>query len=127
MCWEVLAQRLPPEGALEAPEGDLTTRAEVIARLRALAPEAETGGPGRWLIEGAGYSIEVSVGEEEELGAVSLHVRGASEEAARRTLAIVHALGMQAFDPQAGAFLTSGAQAAEAFRAWREHDGEQRG
>jgi hypothetical protein len=51
-------------------------RNDLIARIKEVAPDADFSDPSWGLIDGPGYSIEVNIGESDEVDSFALHVRG---------------------------------------------------
>jgi hypothetical protein len=126
MSWDVLFQDLPRgiRSIEEVPEDyepkPLCTRAELIAKVTAVAPHVDFSDPTWGRIDGHDHSIELNVGEEDPVVAVMLHVRGGDS-----VLGLIHelalALDVLPLDCSSGELLDFESDAAkESLRAWRE-------
>ena len=126
MSWDVVFLGLPAGVGALADLGDqdlvpLATRAEVMAALTRAAPDADWRDPTWGQIEGAGFSIEVSVGDDDPVASVMLHVRG-GDGALGVIAAIAEALGRAPVDCSDGTLLDlSSPAAAASLRAWRAY------
>jgi len=125
MSWDILVQDMPADAKAIAdiphdfrPE-PLGPRSELISRIQALVPEADFSDPSWGLIDGPGFSIEVSFGKLETVTGFSFHVRG-GDAAAGVVTEILTGLGLRAFDTTTGEFFDS-AQAVESLRKWRAY------
>ncbi len=124
MSWDVLIQDLPGgvERVADIPEdfrpSKLGSRAELIAAIRVVLPAANFSNPAWGTLDEADYSIEFSVGEDEEVGSIMLHVRGGDAAAAAIDKLLTH-LGRRALDCGAGEFFEFDGQSAEDLRRWR--------
>lgn len=94
-------------------------RAEIIAKIHEVVPGADFSDPAWGTIDGADWSIEINMGEEEVCRGFAFHVRG--DGAAPHVIAaILEHLGLRALDPsQPGGFFEAGPQARASFARWR--------
>lgn len=125
MSWDVLFQPLPPgvRSIAEIPEdfapGALCTRAELIEKVRAIAPMVDFRDPAWGVIEGDDFSIEINVGDEDPVGGFMLHVRG-SDGALGVIRLLSEALGCAPIDCSEGELLDLHTpDVAAGLRAWR--------
>ena len=104
MSWDIYVQDIPvaaksisdmPEDFAPRPLGG---RAEIITRIREVVPTADFTSPSCGQIDGSGFSIEVSMGDQEEVNSFAFHVRG-GDLAALVVADILRHLGFRAFDP----------------------------
>lgn len=82
-------------------------------------PEADLSDPAWGLVEGDGYSVELSLGDKEELDSFAMHLRG-DETALYLAWQILERLGLRAFSPESesGIFALD-ADAMAGFRRWQ--------
>ena len=126
MSWDIFVQDIPltAKSVSEIPANFeprlLGTRAEIIARIRDVVPVADFTSPSWGLIEGAGFSIEVSMGNREEVRGFAFHVRG-GEIAASVLADILQHLGFRAFDPSSETGMFNPGDSACGLRGWREY------
>ena len=125
MSWDLFVMKLPP-GLKEVEDlpGDfqpplIGTRDGVIAEIRKIAPEADFSNPEWGIIEGADFSIEISLGKEVMINSFALHVRGV-DAAILNITRILDQLGLGAIDCQTSRFFEPGPAAIESLRMWRE-------
>ena len=127
MSWDIYVQDSPPsvKSVSEMP-GDfeprpLGSRADIIARIREVVPTADFTSPSWGLIDGPEFSIEVSMGNLEQVDSFAFHVRG-GHLAAFVVADILRQLGFRAFDPSSpsGIFELDGDPAA-GLRRWRHY------
>lgn len=126
MSWDIFAWDLPQDlkSVRELPHDfkpkSFGSRSSVISRIKEIFPNADFPDPSWGLIDGSSWSIEVSLGKDQDCDSLTLHVRG--EDAAVNAVAsIVDALGLRAIDAQTGEFFAAGPEALESFRAWRAY------
>jgi hypothetical protein len=127
MSWDILVQDLPktasriediPDDFAPRPIGK---RSQIIDKIRQIVPAADFSDPSWGLIDGENWSIEVSMGEEEECSGFCFHVRG-SDAAVGVVAAILEELKLRAVDPaHDSGFFTAGSEATEAFRKWKAY------
>ena len=127
MSWDIYVQDIPASlrSVAEMP-GDfeprlLGKRADIIARIQEIVPTADFASPTWGLIDGPGFSIEVSMGDMEDVRSFAFHVRG-GDLAAFVVADILHHLGLRAFDPssESGIFGLEG-DGASGLRRWRTY------
>lgn len=82
MSWDLIVQDLPAgvDNVDDVP-GDyvpkvIGKRSEIIAKIMEIAPMADFSDPSWGVIDGDGFSMEVSMGDEEECEGFGLHIRG---------------------------------------------------
>lgn len=127
--WDILVQDIPPGTTsvdqmppdfMAAPVGQ---RDDIIAGIKAVAPNVDFTDPTWGVIRGDGYTIEINIGEEPVTSDFAFHVRG-DDEAANVVSRILQRLELRAYDPQSltGIF-QHGDAAVESLRSWRTfHD-----
>ena len=124
MSWDVFVANTPDaehltelgeDESLYPPLGDLRT---VRARLKAYFPQLDLTDPTWGDLDGGDFSIEFSIGSEDPVTSLMLHVRGED-----RALGVIWHLcqhsGWVAFDSD-GPRLSPGAETVAGFTAWRE-------
>lgn len=104
MSWDLFVLRLP-EGVSDVDQlpddfesDSIGTRASIIEKIENAIPGTDFSDPSWGKIDGAGYSIEVNVGHEDDVTSFALHVRG-GEFAICVVKDILDSLGLQAIDP----------------------------
>ena len=124
MSWDIYVQDFPlhaatiddvPNDFVPAPIG---TRSEIIREIQDVVPFADFSDPSWGKIDGDKFSIEVSLGKDEELSSFAFHVRG-DNEAAAVVSEILIGLKLKAFDTGTGEFFDH-SQAAAGLQRWRE-------
>jgi hypothetical protein len=127
MSWDIFVEDIPPsvKSLDELPDDfkprPLGTRADIIARIREVVPSADFTDPSWGKIVGPDFSIEVSLGDLEQVSDFAFHVRG-GDPAAIVVADILRHLGYRAFDPSSpsGIFDLDGGSA-NSFRQWRNY------
>jgi hypothetical protein len=125
VSWDIFAMDFPAEvkSVKDIPRdfkgGQLGTRSSIISKIKEVIPTANFSDPSWGLIDGDGWSIEVSIGAEECNG-FAFHVRG-GDEAVGAVAKILEHLNVRAFDAQTGDFFVAGPAALESFRRWRNY------
>jgi hypothetical protein len=89
---------LPISGA--APIGK---RAEIIAKIIDVVPDADFSDPAWGTIQGQGWSIELNMGTSEDCKSFAFHIRG-RREAANVVGAVLDHLKLRAVDAETGEF-----------------------
>ena len=126
MSWDIFVQDLPqgirsvdelPSDFRPRPIGK---RVDIIAAIKEIIPDADFSNPCWGMIEGADYSIEVNLGQQEILDGFALHVRGGSEEVSKVVLKLLRHLGLCGIDPSAYEILTPKSLSAPGFRRWKD-------
>lgn len=126
MSWDIFVQDIPDsaKSAEDIPEGFqpkvLGTRPEIISKIQAVAPMANFSDPSWGTIEGPGFSIEVSLGDREQIQSFAFHVRG-GDEAAGVVADILQRLDIRAIDPASDTGLFDPSTAAESLSRWRAY------
>lgn len=126
MSFDIFVQDLPAEAADIGDIPDdfeplpLGTRADIIARILEVIPEADFSDPAWGHIDDDLLSIEVNLGADQVCSGFAFHVRG-GDEAIGVVAAILDHLGLRAINPQAGAFFEAGPNASASFARWRAY------
>ena len=126
MSWDIFVQDLPSEAKTVADIPSsfrpslIGKRSEIIARIIGIIPSADFTDPSWGMIDGEDWSIEVNLGQEEDCGHFSLHVRG-GDAAVGAVAAILRQLNLRALDSQTGGFFAADGDAIESFRQWRQY------
>jgi hypothetical protein len=122
MSWDVFIMNLPLDAQTvdEIPDdfdpAPLGARAEVIEKIREVAPSTDFSDSSWGMIDGGGYWIEVNLGRDEVVNCCTLHVRG-GDLAVPCVLAIIERLEARALDTS-GEFVTPDNTSA-GLRQWR--------
>jgi hypothetical protein len=127
MSWDIFVQDIPPlaRSVKEIPDDfdprPIGNRLDLVARIREVVPNADFSSPTWGSIEGAGYSIEVNMGEDEHVKSFAFHVRG-GDQAAFVISDVLEHLGLRAFDPasESGIFGVD-ADVTSGLRGWRNY------
>lgn len=125
MSWDIFVQDLPPEARSVKDVPDefhphpLGRRDEVIGRIRSVFPDADFEDPSWGRLQKDGYSIDISIGDLEEVGGVTLHVRG-SDDAVGAVVALIEAIGGRGVDSWTGELFDQ-AVALHSIRRWRAY------
>lgn len=126
MSWDIFVQDLPRDAAsVEEITHDfkpkpIGLRQNIIRDIVSAIPSANFSDPAWGLIDGDDWSIEVNLGDEEEVKSFAFHVRG-GDAAAGVVGAILEKLKLRALDSQTGDFFLAGPEAVESFRKWRAY------
>jgi hypothetical protein len=97
-------------------------RSDIIAVITAVAPVADFADPSWGIIEDAGWSIEVNLGEEEDVSGFAFHLRGGGEEPLSIVAEILNRLNLRAFAPDTdNGLFEPGPKVAEAFQRWQRY------
>jgi hypothetical protein len=127
VSWDLFALALPkdaqtiddiPQDWAVAPIGH---RDHLITEILRVVPEADFSDPTWGLVDGADYSIEISMGRKENVEGITFHVRGA-DGAIAVVAAILDRLQLKAVDTQSrdGALFTP-ESAAASLEDWRRY------
>ena len=123
MSWDIFVQDLPKDAksTSDIPEDfkprSIGKRAEMIREIRLVVPSANFSDPSWGRIDGDEWSVEVNLGEDEEVKSFAFHVRG-GDAAVGVVSAILSHLRLRALDSQTGEFFEAGPQALDSFRQW---------
>ena len=126
MSWDLFVQDLPPgiRSIAEIPDDfrprPLGARSQIIERIWHAAPETNFSDPAWGQLDGEGFSIEVNLGEDEEVVSFALHVRG-DERAPFMVETILKAVGLRALDPSSNTGIFEVGKASESFARWRAY------
>ena len=125
MSWDVFIQDLPQDARRIADVPDdfqprpLGARADVLARISSLFPDADLADPCWVKVHRDGYSIDVSFGDDDPVTGLTLHIRG-SDDAVTAVINLIDALGGRAIDSWTGEFFDQ-AVALHSIRRWRAY------
>jgi hypothetical protein len=129
MSWDIFVQELPPTARTlgDVPEdfapGPLDSRANLIRRIKEVAPTANFSDPAWGTLDTPSFSVEFNVGDKDPVQSLTLHVRGDDAAAAFVSDLLSH-LGYRALDPQSESGLFEPGKVAEAslsrWRAYRD-------
>ncbi len=127
MSWDIFVQDLPREARTvrDIPDhfqpSPLGARSALIQQIRGVAPSADFTDPAWGRLDTPTFSVEFSLGSEELVRSLALHVRGDDAAAAFVSELLTH-LGYRALDPQSDSGLFEPGRVAEAsMRRWREY------
>lgn len=126
MSWDIFVQDIPASvrAVSEMPDDFepqlLGKRAEIIARIREVVPTSDFTDPTWGQINGPDFSIEVSLGDMEDVHSFAFHVRG-GELAAVVVADVLRHLGFRAFDPNSDSGIFELDDAAAGLRKWRTY------
>lgn len=124
--WDVFVQDFPAGATTKSdiPDnfqpGPIGTRSDLIKKIKAVVPKADFSDPSWGKIEGKDFSIEINLGDDEELTSFAFHVRG-SDEAALIVARILKQLNLRALDSGTGEFLEL-KNPAKGLRIWRGYN-----
>ena len=125
MSWDIFVQELP-ENARSISEihddfrpGIIGERGRIIEAILRVVPEADFSEPSWGLIEREGFSIEVNLGQDEQVSSFAFHVRGGGK-AVELIDALLNSLGMRAIDSSTGDIFSIDA-ATRSFREWQAY------
>ncbi|HEU5232272.1 MAG TPA: hypothetical protein VFU50_05390 [Terriglobales bacterium] len=125
MSWDIFVQDFPANAktVAEIPSdfkpASIGNRTIIIEKIKDIVPSADFSNPAYGVIDGIGWSIEVSIPEEECKG-FAFHVRG-GDTAVGVVAAILQCLRLRALDAQTGKFFEAGPPALDSFYAWRDY------
>ncbi len=124
MSWDLFAFNIPLDVKTidDVPEDlkPIGPRSTVISKIIEAFPEANFSDPSWGNLYGDNWSIEISLGDEEETMGFALHVRG-GDEAVGAVSAVLDCVGARALDSGTGELFVSGPGALDGFRAWRSY------
>jgi len=124
MCWDIFVHDFPSHlaSAADIPDdfepGPIGSRSDVSAKILEVFPGTDFTDPCWGVIDGAGWSFEVSIGKNEPCTGFALHVRG-GDGAADAVAAILNRLEPRAIDMQTGEFFVAGEKARGFLSKWR--------
>ena len=129
MSWDVSFQDLPDglQSIADVPDDflpirPLCSRAELHAKIRAIAPETDFSDPAWATLDADGFSIELNIGDEDPVMSLMVHVRGDDEAVLGIIRELASALGRAAIDCSAGELIDFGSpEATEGYRKWRAY------
>ncbi|MBL0804033.1 hypothetical protein AAG656_26760 [Streptomyces albidoflavus] len=114
MSWDVLLVRLPGEVtsvsrmAHDYVPAPLGSRHDVLATVARVLPEADLSDPAWGVLSGPTWSIELSIGADDPVESVMLHLRGAGDDVLTPVFELAGELGCKVFDCSAGDLITPG-------------------
>jgi hypothetical protein len=124
MSWDIFVQDIPrsvnhiDDMPTDFEPRPLGQRAEVVQRILKVVPSVDFTDPSWGVIEGPDYSVEMNLGDEEEISAITLHVRG-GDAAAGLVSELLTQCEWRAFDPESESGIFDPACAAESLKRWR--------
>ncbi|MDJ0709208.1 MAG: hypothetical protein QNJ14_02405 [Woeseiaceae bacterium] len=124
MSWDIFVHDFPSHllSVADIPDnfqpGPIGSRSDVSARILEVFPGADFTDPCWGVIDGADWSIEVNIGEDEPCTGFALHVRG-GDGAAEAVAAILDHLQLRAIDMQTGEFFVAAENARASLSRWR--------
>ena len=104
MSWDIFVQYIPESvTSIDDVPSDfkpplIGRRADIIAHIKKIVPTAYFKSPEWGSLDEPGFSIEISMGNLEELHGFAFHIRG-GDQAAFVVADILEHLGLRAFDP----------------------------
>lgn len=109
MSWDVIIFNLPDnvKTVLELTDESMTplgSRDYILSVISSVFPQADLSDPTWVVLDGDDYSIEFSLGQDEQLETLMLHVRG-DIEAINAIENFCKATGWRAFDSSVGEFI----------------------
>jgi hypothetical protein len=126
MSWDIFVQDIPAT----ANSGDdipddfaplsLGPRSDVIRRILEVVPGADFSDPSWGTFEGPDFSVEFNMGNDTNVEAFAMHVRG-GDAAAGFVADLLTRCGWRAFDSASKSGIFDPAQAIESLRRWREY------
>jgi len=126
VSWDIYVMDLPADARTLADiphdykPGPLMPRAELIEGISRVVPDVDFSDPTWGVIDGPGFSIEVSIRADDPVESFSFHVRG-GDMAAAVVADILDHLGLQAVDPQTKSGLFDRETAVASLTAWRAY------
>ena len=125
MSWDIFIQDLPPDARSVKDIPDefhprpLGRREDVVGRIRSVFPDADFSDPTWGRLQKDGYSVDISVGDGDDVTGVTLHVRG-SDEAVGAVISLIDAIGGRGVDSWTGELFDQ-AIALHSIRRWRAY------
>ncbi len=125
MSWDIFVADYPKHASTVEDIPDdyrppaIGTRTDIIARIKDVVPSADFSDPSWGRIRGDTFSIEVNLGDDEELMGFAFHVRG-GEDAVDVIAGILDHLNLRAVESGSGGFFERHAAIA-GFRQWRSY------
>ncbi len=126
MSWDLFVQDIPkgvshvddmPESFEPRPLGQ---RAELVEQISKVVPSVNFCEPSWGVIEGPDFTVELNLGEEDEVSAITLHVRG-GDAAAGLVSDLLTQCNWRAFDPESDSGIFDPQCAADSLAKWRAH------
>lgn len=126
MSWDLFIQDLPVEARSVAEIPDdfkprpIGSRAEVLAKIRTVCPDADFDDPTWGVIETPEGSVEINIGEADPVMGFALHVRGGAGVIGL-IVELLDTLGLRAIDPGSDTGFFDSGGAAESLARWRAY------
>lgn len=126
MSWDVFVQHLPDgvRRVSEIPDDyeaePLGARAELIAEIKRVLPDTDFSNPAWGKLDREDFSLEISVGTEETVDLITVHVRRGSAAAVYAVSQIITAVGGRGLDSWTGE-LFDPAIGSHSLRRWRTY------
>src|SRR5262245_41051087 len=122
MSWDVVLFKSPHPSTSELPKdfrpAPIGTLEDVRKSLHDVLPDIDFGDPSWGVLDGRDWSIEFSIGADEPVESVTLHVRG-SDDAIWAVRAAAEALNARVLDFSTAEFVSFDADPAAGLRKWR--------
>ncbi|MER6916038.1 hypothetical protein ABT354_30560 [Streptomyces sp. NPDC000594] len=128
MSWDVLLLRLPDEATsveqitdahTPAPVGSLH---DVHAAINRATPDVDLSDPTRGELLGPTWSMELSIGSQDPVGSIMLHIRGSGDDALTPVFRLASSLCCKILDCSAGDLITPlEASGWHGFQKYRDH------
>lgn len=127
MSWDIFVQDLPREASVVSeipndfvPKPLERSRAQIIAAIRELEPQADFTDPSLGKITGPGYTIDVNLGDTEVVQSFAFHAYGGGQ-AARVIARVLESLGLRALDPGSETGFFEDPTSEQSFENWQEY------
>jgi hypothetical protein len=125
MSWDIFVQEIPPaaETLDDMPDDyqpvSIGKRTQIISAIQEILPDADFRNPAWGIIDGPDHSLDVNMGDKEDLKGFAFHVRGGGN-AALVVADILNHLGLRALDPSSETGIFGVAEDAQSsMRKWR--------
>jgi len=125
MSWDIFVQDFPVDAKtiedipVDFAPRTIGRRSEVIEKIKGILPDADFSDPSWGRVELPECSMEINMGEAEEMDGFAFHVHG-GEKAPATIVKILQTLKLRAVDNGTGDFLDT-ATAVRGFEAWRDY------
>ena len=125
MSWDVIIINVPEDIETVSELTDdstapLGSKNYVLSAISNVFPHANVADPTWVVVDGESYSIEFSVGHQDEIEFLMLHVRG-DANAIDAIECLCKLTGWHAFDTAMGDFIDFGANRDKGFRRWQQY------
>jgi hypothetical protein len=128
LSWDIFIQDLPQHAkTLDDIPDDfkpavIGTRSDLIHQIKEFAGSANFGDPSWGSFDGPGFSVDFSMGDEEECTCIALHVYGGGDDAVVAFVAgLLEHLGLRAFDPSSPTGIFAMDASLGGFERWKSY------